>query len=313
MPKITISAHAKVNLFLEIKGKRKDSFHEIVTLYQEIGLYDEICLTRTRGYDVIFHSEPPFVIDPSRNLCLYAFEALRQRIRLRDGLEISLKKNIPIGSGLGGGSSDAAAVIKGANQLFGLGLREDEMESIAAEVGSDVPFFIRGGTAIGRGRGTELEHLPDFAGGFCVVVLKPKFSISTEEAYRWVDDCEVPSLPLRKQGCGSGEVRKYDEQHDEGTRELDPRELKENFKKGNIEYLAGILHNDFEQFVFPRHHELEQLKEKLIKSGCRGALLAGSGSALFGICDSESAAAVALSQIKGDFELAGFYKAGEIE
>lgn len=279
MDEIRLRAHAKINLFLEIKGKRGDGYHDVVTLYHEVGLHDVVVMRPAPGgADVLRVSGRERAGSPAvdaDNLCLRALEALRRGAGVDARFEVELEKRIPAGAGLGGGSSDAAAVIKGANELCGLGLGEDEMEGVAAEAGSDAPFFVRGGAALGRGRGTELRKLGPFAGDFWVVLAKPGFGVSTEWVYKQV-----------------GNYR--------GVRELDAGEVSAGFSAGDREYLGGLLFNAFEGVVFPRHPELKSLRERLEEAGCRGALLCGSGSAVFGLCDGREEAERVREGLAGD-------------
>ncbi|MFH1539931.1 MAG: 4-(cytidine 5'-diphospho)-2-C-methyl-D-erythritol kinase [bacterium] len=274
MDEVRLRAPAKINLFLEIKGGRGDGYHDIVTLFYEIGLCDEIVMRRAEGETVLRISSPGGITVPEGpdNLCLRALDALRAEAGIETRFEVELKKRIPPGAGLGGGSTDAAAVIKGANQLCGRGLNEYEMERIAGKVGSDAPFFVRGGAAIGRGRGAELERVNTFKGEYWAVLAKPDFPVSTEWAY--------------------GQAGNY-----RGVRELDAEEVSAGFSAGDRDYLEGLLFNAFEDIVFPRHPELKSLKERLIGAGCRGALLCGSGSAVFGLCHSKGEAEKALERL----------------
>lgn len=275
------TAHAKINFFLEIAGRRDDGYRDIVTLFHEIELSDRVALRLSAGgEDVISISGLSAGVASGRdNLCLKALDALRRRAGALPFFEIELTKRIPTGAGLGGGSSDAAAAIKAANELLSLGLSDGDMRRIAAEVGSDAPFFITGGSAVGRGRGDELEHIEPFAGGLNVVVAAPARPMPTADAYALAAEYT-------------------------GARRLETADARRLLAAGSLERLKEMMFNAFEQFVITARPEIAALKRGLLEAGCAAALLSGSGSAVFGLCESPEAARLAARAMAAHPEIA---------
>lgn len=179
---VMVRAAAKINLFLDVLKRREDGYHEIETFYQPVGLWDELSIRRIESGIELTGDDPSIPWD-RKNLCYRAAEAILERTGRRGGVQISVAKGIPHGAGLGGGSSDAAAVLLGLNELFELGLKEDELIEIGLSLGSDVPFFIRGGPAVGRGRGEILERANGLEKGW-ILIVKPDIMVSTGWAYR---------------------------------------------------------------------------------------------------------------------------------
>jgi 4-diphosphocytidyl-2-C-methyl-D-erythritol kinase len=182
---LSIRAYAKVNLGLRVVGRRPDGYHEIDTVLQSIDLCDHITLAPRRDGEISLKTTPDFGIPPDENLALRAARLLNERVGLPMGVRILLDKEIPVGAGLGGGSSDAAAVLRGLNRLFGLGLDAEALMELGAELGSDVPFFLMGGCCRARGRGERLEKLSvsDAELNNIYVLFVPPFSLSAREVY----------------------------------------------------------------------------------------------------------------------------------
>ena len=257
---ISSRAFAKINLGLRILGKRPDNYHNIETIFTTISLHDEITVTRTE--QGISLTCPGTRLPTSRHNLAYCAAALfLEHSRLEAGVSILLQKKIPIGAGLGGGSADAACVLKMLRDLFGLVTSDQELVELGRTLGMDVPFFIRGGAACARGRGDELEHfrLPRLS----LVICHPGFSISTKWAY------ENIGSNLTKEENWITMLRKGLETQD-------------------FALVRQYLINDFEPLVFKIYPELGRLKEELLKLGAHGALLSGSGSTLYAIVDETS-------------------------
>lgn len=277
MNKINHSSPAKINLFLEIKGRREDGYHEITSWLHTIDLCDDITVSRSKNEYSTLKSDDTEIPFGKRNLCIKAFEAVRDNSTMSPGdtVEIDLKKRIPLGSGFGGGSSNAASVINGLNKLFKLGLAAEDRLRLAAQVGSDVPFFIRGGSAIATGRGEKLHPLPPLPRPVWIVAAMPDFSVSTGDAYKWVKDYA-------------------------GRRELDIKELEIKIETGDLEYILEKSFSAFEEIVAEKHPEIKELIRKAVEAGCLKAQLNGSGSGIFGICENESAARAAANELTKD-------------
>ena len=270
MPEVCIPAFAKVNLRLDILGKRADGFHELRTIFQTISLHDELKLraSRSRRITLTIEGNSSLGAEPAeKNLVYRAVEALRRELKIGAGVEIELKKTIPAGRGLGGGSSDAAAALLGFLRLTKKKLPAGRLMGIAASLGADVPFFLYGGRALGVNRGDEIYPLPDIPKKHILVVSPKDIHVPTPEAFRWVK--AKPLATLTK--------------------------LSVNPKLWGFCALCwseqgSDLSNDFERPVFQQHARLDQIKRALLQRGAAEASLAGSGSAVFGVFPSPAMA-----------------------
>jgi 4-diphosphocytidyl-2-C-methyl-D-erythritol kinase len=259
MQSIRVRAFAKVNLRLDVLGKRADGYHELRTIFQSLTLHDTLQLSRTRGQSIELETSgnTALAATPARqNLVWRAVAALRQELKLAGGVRIELKKRIPVGRGLGGGSSDAAAAMAGLLRLYGRRIEQPRLLKIAAGLGADVPFFLFGGRALATGRGDEIYPLPDLRRRPVVVVSPAHIAVSTADAYGWLDS------RLTK---ADGPSRLW------------------NFCALCWSPQEGNLSNDFEGAVFRRHPRLKRIRRELLQRGAAEAALAGSGSAVFGI------------------------------
>ncbi len=262
-----LRAHAKINIGLHILGKRSDGYHDLETIFHEINMFDEIEL-EAHG-QLAMTADSILVPVDETNLCLRAAQLLQSELKVEQGALIHLKKNIPVGAGLGGGSSDAAAVLIGLNKLWGLKLKNNKLRKIAAEIGSDVPFFIEGGTAYATGRGEVLQHF-DLDVPFWIVLVTPPRHVSTAWAYQ--------SLKSDRQGK-TVDLRNTLTEH-----LLKPKKL------------ATVVQNDFEETVFEVHPEILRTKETLADSGALFSLMTGSGSSVFGFFDDAGRASSSMKE-----------------
>jgi 4-diphosphocytidyl-2-C-methyl-D-erythritol kinase len=262
---VKLRAYAKVNLCLHVLGKRADGYHELRTIFQAISLYDELQLTRTRAKGISLETNDKALSTDRGNLVVRAIEAVVKATGHRGGITAKLTKNIPVGRGLGGGSSDAASALVGTLKLIGEKLPLDELIAMAAELGADVPFFLLGGRALGVNRGDEIYPLPDQKKLPAVVVSPKGISVATREAYQWIGASEATD----------GEEASL-------TNPDKPRKL---FKFCVLCWgrSGGPLENDFEGPVFRRHPRLREIRSTLLEQGATDAALAGSGSAVFGL------------------------------
>jgi 4-diphosphocytidyl-2-C-methyl-D-erythritol kinase len=279
MPEVRIPAFAKINLRLDILGKRADGFHELRTIFQTISLHDELRLRASprpgialsiRGNEAL--SQEP----PRKNLVYRAVEVLRRELKIHGGVEIELTKKIPAGRGLGGGSSDAAAALLGYLRLTRKRLPAARLLEIAASLGADVPFFLLGGRALGVNKGDEIYPLPDMPRKVILVVSPKDLHVPTPDAYRWV---KAKPLRLTKSAVNS--------------------KLLEFCALCWSAQESG-LSNDFERAVFRRHPRLGKIKRDLLQRGAAEASLAGSGSAVFGVFPSPALARRAAVGFQGD-------------
>lgn len=273
-PEMVLRAPAKINLGLEVLRRRPDGFHDLNTVFVALDLCDEIVLNeRTDGAVAISVVGDPSIPSDFSNLCVRAATALQSAAGTANGVDIVLRKHIPAGAGLGGGSSDAAAVLAGAAELWGLdaGVRQ-HLPTIAAELGSDVPFFLQGGIMLAGGRGERLCAL-DLALPFTVLLVNTGRHVPTPWAYR-----QVGRTSERSATDLVGTLRR-------GI--PDPAVLR-----------AGVV-NDFEPAVFEEYPELAGVKRRLYESGAVFALMSGSGSTVFGLFEDESAALSARERFAG--------------
>jgi 4-diphosphocytidyl-2-C-methyl-D-erythritol kinase len=267
MREIRIPAFAKVNLRLDILGKRPDSYHDLRTIFQTISLHDELRLraSRASGICLTIQGNEPLSLEPVRkNLVYAAVDALQRELGIRSGVEIDLRKTIPAGRGLGGGSSDAAAALLGYLRLTRRTVPAPRLMQIAASLGADVPFFLLGGRALGIGRGDEIYPLPDIPKLTLLVVSPHDIHVPTPDAYRWL---KAPALTKNR---------------------ATPKLWK--FCALCWSAQGSGLSNDFEKPVFRRHPRLAQIKRALLRRGAAEASLAGSGSAVFGVFPSPALA-----------------------
>ena len=270
MKEVRIPAHAKVNLRLEVLGKRADGYHELRTIFQTVSLHDSLRLRRSRrpGITLSVTGNETLSQEPrEKNLVYRAVDALRRELKLRAGVEILLEKRIPAGRGLGGGSSDAAAALLGYLRLTERKMGAAQLMSIAAGLGADVPFFLFGGRALGVSKGDEIYPLPDIPKVSLLIVSPADIHVPTPDAYRWLHAPELASL----------------------TKSAANHKL---FKFCALCWSAQetFLSNDFEAAVFQRHSRLGKIKRDLLHRGASEALLAGSGSAVFGVFPSPAKA-----------------------
>lgn len=280
--RVTVAAPAKVNLWLRVGDRESSGFHAIDTMFCALHLADSV-MVRPGDDPVptlhVGHARPllemPDLGPEDENLAVRAARAFMDRAGLEDGPGVRLVKRIPPGAGLGGGSSDAAAVLRGLARLHPGWVSSPELEALGQALGSDVPFFVRGAPlAHGTGRGERLRSLPPLPARPVVVVI-PDFGISTAEAYGWLDE------DREREGEAGGDAEARDGLEGLGS---------------GLEWdaVAGAATNDFEAPVFRRYPQLGEIKARLGDGGAEPALLAGSGSTVFGVFhDTERARVVA--------------------
>lgn len=257
--KITVAAYAKLNLYLDIVGTRSDGYHILETVLQSVDLADVVEVTAAREGISVSCSNPEIPAG-EKNICYKAAKRFAERVGGDFGAKIHIEKRIPDGAGLGGGSADAAAVLYALNELSGLPMRSDELFSLAAEIGADVPFCLTGGISVCRGIGELIEPLKPLPERFYLIV-KPKFRCPTQAAYKLYDEKPVPPRKALEAFCNAGSLY-----HEE-------------------------LYNVFEEIYADL--EISSIKAKFHETGALGALLTGSGSAVFGVYETAQEAASA--------------------
>ncbi|MEA2499427.1 MAG: 4-diphosphocytidyl-2-C-methyl-D-erythritol kinase [Actinomycetota bacterium] len=256
-----VRANAKVNLWLRIEGRRMDGFHDIETVFQSVGLADELefagvprDVSVEMVYDGLSAEQAP---SPDDNLVARAAAALRASADGDPGARVKVTKRIPIGGGLGGGSADAAATLVSLNDLWNVGLSQTELMELASTIGSDTAFCIAGGAAIGEGRGERLTLLDDHP-PLALVLGLSRSPLLTGDVY-----ARAEAMP-----GGGGEVN----------------EMVDALESGDAEAVAALLRNDLEPAAFSLRPELEAKKAELVAAGALGALVSGSGPTVFGLC-----------------------------
>lgn len=256
-----VKAPAKINLTLDVLYKRPDNFHEVEMVMTTVDLADRISLESREDGVIQIISTDNFVPNDHRNFAYQAARLIKDTYGIRQGVSITIEKEIPIAAGLAGGSSDAAATLKGLNELWDLGLSIDELAELGAKIGSDVSFCVYGGTALATGRGEKIKELP--APPNCWVVLaKPKIGVSTAEVY------------------GGLKV--------EGLQHPNTQQMIQAIETKDYELLCSLLGNVLETVTFKLHPEVVMLKEQMKRFGADATLMSGSGPTVFGLVDSEA-------------------------
>ena len=270
----------KVNLLLNILGKRPDGFHELETVMQPVNLFDRISLTRSKGPLALTCSDPTLPVDRT-NLVHRAATAFLEAAGVKDGVAIHLEKRIPLAAGLGGGSGNAATTLLGLNELFGGPLAARRLHEIAASIGSDVPFFLQTGPAIATGRGETIQSLGAFPAlkGTAFLLIHPGFGVATAWAYQNL--ARFPEALHGRQGRAENLVR-----------------LLNTF---DLPTAAGEFYNSLEAPVHEKYPVLEIYQTFLREQNAVAALMSGSGSTTFGIFSSHDAAKVAEVKVREKF------------
>ena len=278
MDSIREKAYAKLNISLDVTERRADGFHDMCMVMQTVSICDELELRPTDTGRIQVKSNFSFIPGDERNLAAKAALGFFEAVGMQgQGLLITLQKSIPVGAGMAGGSADAAAVLRALNRLYGAPLTADGLETLAARVGSDVPFCVRGGTALATGRGEKLEALPSLPA--CkFVVCKPDFSISTPELFRKLDQTGLRCHP-------------------------DTAGILAALRDGELEPVARRMYNVFEEVDDRRLRTVREIKSVLLDCGALGAIMTGTGSAVFGVFrpDADCSAAVAALRAEHGF------------
>lgn len=254
-----VKANCKINIGLDILRRREDGYHDLETVMVPVaGLYDEVEIVPCQGESSLRITGMEVDCEQEQNICMKALRLMQSSYDVGQ-VAITLHKMIPFGAGLGGGSADGTAVIIALNEIFSLGLTEQELIALAAELGSDTAFFVRNTPQLCQGRGEVMTPIDIDLAGRYIVLIKPEESVSTREAYAGVK----PKMPAR--------------------------ELSERVAEP-IEKWQGSVKNDFEESVFKAHPALMKIKEQMIESGALYAAMSGSGSTIYGIFESEQMA-----------------------
>ena len=270
-------AYAKLNISLDVAGKREDGYHNMLMVMQSVSLSDDLRIELNDSGIVTAHSNYRFVPGDDRNLAVKAAKVFFAKHGDKSaGAYIHIKKHIPVGSGMGGGSADAAAVLKALNRVCGYPFSDTELADIGAEVGSDVPFCVIGGTALVQGRGEVITPLPPMPK--CrFVICKPSFSISTPELFKKLD-----AVPNRRHPDTAG--------------------IMEALEAGDLNRIGRRMYNVFEEVSDRRLRCVSEIKSILLDHGALGAVMTGTGSAVFGVFDNDTKAESASTALRKEHE-----------
>jgi 4-diphosphocytidyl-2-C-methyl-D-erythritol kinase len=267
----SIKAYAKINLALDVLGKLPNGYHEVKMIMQTVGIYDELIFEKKDSEIEIITDSGELPVNED-NLIYKAAKLLMDKYGIKEGIRIKLEKNIPIAAGMAGGSTDAAAALKGVNRMFGLGCTDEELKRAAVNIGADVPYCIMGGTALAEGIGERLMALPKPPE--CVLlVAKPGINVSTRYVYEHLDALEEYEHP-------------------------DVDGMIENIAAGNLDGIVKRMGNVLEGVTIPAHPVIDAIKKTMLESGALGSMMSGSGPTVFGIYDDSAKAEKGFKRIK---------------
>lgn len=253
-----VKAYGKVNLSLDIVGKREDGYHFLEMIMQTIDLYDVVNVVKIPS-GIEIRCNKSYVPTDRRNIAYRAAELFLETFKIKSGVRIEIEKNIPISAGLAGGSTDGAAVIKAMNDLFKTNASKERLSEIGVIIGADIPFCIYGGTALIKGIGEEVTPLKTFENHILVLV-KTNFGVSTKEVYGAIDIKKIHKHPNTKA-------------------------LMEAIERNDERFISCNMKNVLENVTLNKHRVLKDIKNEMIKRGAEGALMSGSGPTVFGIFD----------------------------
>jgi 4-diphosphocytidyl-2-C-methyl-D-erythritol kinase len=271
---LELKAYGKINLGLDVVRRREDGYHEVRMIMQTVRVYDAIELNRTEEEGIRLSTNLYYLPDNENNLGYRAAKLLMDEFGIRDGVEIKMKKFIPVAAGMAGGSSDAAAVLFGANKMFGLGLSKQELMERGVRLGADVPYCIMRGTALSEGIGEILTPLPPMPQ--CrVLIAKPAVSVSTKHVY---ESLNLPSLGA------------------EAHPDIDA--MRAAIEKKDLSGVVSQLGNVLETVTIPENPVIQTLKDKMMEMGADGSLMSGSGPTVFGLFTNQTAAQAAYEELR---------------
>ncbi|MBQ7447816.1 MAG: 4-(cytidine 5'-diphospho)-2-C-methyl-D-erythritol kinase [Eubacterium sp.] len=272
MDNISLKALAKINLGLDVTGKREDGYHDVRMIMQSIHLYDRVEIKKTRSPKIRVEVNLYYLPVDENNLVYKAAAIMKERYGIKEGVRITLQKFIPVAAGLGGGSSDAAAVLVGMNRMFKLGLKQEELMKVGAQIGADVPFCVMRGTALAEGIGEKLTALPPMPK--CpVLIAKPGVSVSTAEVYQ--------------------NLKLYD-----GMKHPDIDGMIEAIQSKDLNGIAAKMENILETVTIPRYPVIKEIKKIMMDNGALNAMMSGSGPSVFGLFREEKDIQAAYEALK---------------
>ncbi|WP_294393045.1 4-(cytidine 5'-diphospho)-2-C-methyl-D-erythritol kinase [uncultured Clostridium sp.] len=253
-----IKAYAKINIALDVVGKREDGYHLLKMIMQTVDLYDVIEITKTSS-DIKLNCNKPYVPTDERNLAYKAAKLFKEAYKINDGVSINLTKNIPVSAGMAGGSTDAAGVLKLMNRLFNVNASDDELRVLGLKLGADVPYCINGGTALCEGIGEQITQLKPFKDKI-VVIIKPPFGVSTKDVYKAFDLSKVVFHPRTE-------------------------DIMRAMENDDIHFVANNMKNLLENVTLRKHKVIVNIKEAVRSYGALGTMMSGSGPTVFAFFD----------------------------
>ena len=265
MNSIDLKSRAKVNLSIDVLGKREDGYHLVEMIMQTIDLYDKLKITEIEENSILIKSNSLDIPLNEDNIMYKAVNLLKNQFNIEKGIEISIEKNIPVAAGMAGGSSNAAAVLVGLNKLWNLGLSENELKDIGLKLGADVPFCITGGSALAEGIGEELTNIKGLPEDLNIVVCKPNIFVSTKEVYQSLNMDKVKRRPKNK-------------------------ELIDALQKEDVKFISENMVNVLEEVTSLKYSEIGQIEDIMIKNKALGSMMSGSGPTVFGLFDNKDCA-----------------------
>ena len=265
MNSISLKSRAKINLSIDVIGKREDGYHIVEMIMQTIDLYDDIKLKELEEDNIIIKSECSYIPLNEDNIVYKAAKLIKEKMDIKKGIEIFIKKNIPVAAGMAGGSSNAAAVLVGLNELWKLGLSKDELRDLGLKLGADVPFCIEGGTALAEGIGEKLTYIKGINKDVNILVCKPDIFVSTKEVYQSLDIKNIEKRP-------------------------DNKLLIEKLKNDDIVSVSNNMVNVLEEVTSKKYSDIKVIENIIIKNGAMGTMMSGSGPTVFGFFDNEEKA-----------------------
>lgn len=272
MNQIELRALAKINLGLDVLGRRENGYHDVRMIMQSVYLYDEVKIEKKDAPGIEVATNLKFLPVDRDNIAYKAAELLKEEFHISQGIKITLKKHIPVAAGLAGGSSNAAAVLFGMNRMFRLHLSQQDLMERGVRLGADVPYCIMRGTVLAEGIGEELKTLP--AMPKCTVLLaKPSVSVSTKTVYEALDSKEIIKHP-------------------------DIDGIIDALKRQDLRQIASCMGNVLEDVTIPMHPVISKIKSEMMEAGAIGAMMSGSGPTVFGLFESRAAARTAQRRIR---------------
>ena len=272
MNQIELKALAKINLGLDVLGKRENGYHDVRMVMQSVYLYDDVKIEKTEAPGIVIETNLSFLPTGDSNIAYRAAQLLKEEFQIAEGIKIALNKHIPVAAGLAGGSSNAAAVLFGMNRMFRLGLSQRELMERGVRLGADVPYCIMRGTVLAEGIGEELNVLPPMP-KCTVLIAKPPVSVSTKAVYEALDAKEIAEHP-------------------------DIDGIIEGLEKQCLKQVASCMGNVLEKVTIPMHPAIEQIKQEMKAAGALNAMMSGSGPSVFGLFENRAAAWEAQRRIR---------------